>query len=95
MAEAGDGFVDLEHGSGSIHEGVGEVAMDVPSTIHEQSLARLSSTGAMAHENFTTFMHILNLKYETDRHTVSLVESLGIREVTSASGQAGIPAGAK
>lgn len=64
---------------------------DVPVSIHEQSLSRLSQAGTMAHENFVQFGHILDLKYETDRHMVSLVESLGVREVTSRSGQAGIP----
>ena len=64
---------------------------DVPPSVHEQTLSRLSSAGALAHENFVQFSHILDLKYETDRHMVSLVESLGVREVTSQSGQLGIP----
>lgn len=64
---------------------------DVPASVHEQTLSRLSSAGALAHENFVQFSHILDLKYETDRHMVSLVESLGVREVTSQSGQLGIP----
>ncbi len=64
---------------------------DVPQSVHEQTLSRLSSAGALAHENFIQFSHILDLKYETDRHMVSLVESLGVREVTSRAGQEGIP----
>lgn len=64
---------------------------DVPTTIHEQSLTRLSSAGTLAHENFVTFNHILDLAYESDRKQVSLVEALGVREVTSKSGQVGIP----
>lgn len=64
---------------------------DVPASVHEQTLSRLSAAGAQAHENFVQFGHILDLKYETDRHQVSLVEALGVREVTSRSGQNGIP----
>lgn len=68
-----------------------ETMADVPANIHEQTLSRLSSAGALAHENFVQFGHILDLKYETDRHQVSLVEALGVREVTSRAGQEGIP----
>jgi len=64
---------------------------DVPSNIHEQSLSRLSSVGAQAHEHFQQFNKILDLNYEADRKQVSLVQALGVREVTSRSGQAGIP----
>jgi len=70
----------------------GETA--VPSALHEQNLGRLAGAGAQAHENFVQFGHILNLAYEADRKVVSLVEALGVREVTSKSGQAGIPGGA-
>jgi nicotinic acid phosphoribosyltransferase len=64
---------------------------DVPANIHEQTLSRLSSVGAQAHEHFQQFNKILDLEYEADRKMVSLVESLGVREVTSRSGQEGIP----
>ena len=64
---------------------------DVPQNIHEQTLSRLSSAGASAHEHFIQFAKVLDLAYESDRKMVSLVESLGVREVTSKSGQAGIP----
>ena len=64
---------------------------DVPQNIHEQSLSRLSSVGAMAHEHFASFNKILDLNYEIDRKVVSLVQSLGVREVTSQSGQTGVP----
>ena len=37
------------------------------------------------------FGKILDLSYEADRKMVSLVESLGVREVTSQSGQTGVP----
>jgi hypothetical protein len=67
------------------------MALDVPDGIQQSALARLSGAGTLAHENMVQFAHILDLKYETDRHMVSLVESLGVREVTSRSGQAGIP----
>jgi len=59
--------------------------------ISEQNGGRLLSAGASAHEHFVTYGKILDLSYEADRKMVSLVESLGVREVTSASGQAGIP----
>lgn len=64
---------------------------DVPSNIHEQSLSRLSSVGAQAHEHFQQYNKILDLQYVRERNMVSLVESLGVREVTSQAGQAGIP----
>ena len=63
----------------------------VPAEIHEQCLSRLSQAGTLAHEHFVTFSKILDLSYEEDRKMVSLVESLGVREVTSQSGQKGIP----
>jgi hypothetical protein len=64
---------------------------DVPTLIHEQALTRLSSAGTVAHEHFVQFGKILDFAYEADRKMVSVVESLGIREVTSKSGQIGIP----
>ena len=64
---------------------------DVPANIHEQMLGRLSSAGAAAHEHFITFGKVLDYAYEADRKMVSLVESLGVREVTSKSGHHGIP----
>ncbi len=70
------------------------MAMDVPPSIHEQCLSRLSGAGTLAHENFVQFSHILDLSYESDRKMVSLVESLGVREVTSQAGQKGIPGSA-
>jgi hypothetical protein len=63
----------------------------VPTEIHEQSLARLSAAGTIHAEHVTTFSKILDLNYETDRKRVDLVQSLGVREVTSQSGQTGIP----
>lgn len=64
---------------------------DVPSNIHEQTLSRLSSVGAQAHEHFQQYNKILDLNYVQERNMVSLVEALGVREVTSQSGQLGIP----
>lgn len=64
---------------------------DVPANIHEQNLTRLSSAGASAHEHFINYAKILDLEYEADRKMVSLVESLGVREVTSKSGHLGVP----
>lgn len=64
---------------------------DVPERIHEQALSRLSAAGAQGHEHFVQFSKILDLSYENDRKKVSLTESLGVREVTSKSGQLGMP----
>lgn len=70
----------------------GEAKMsDVPDNVHQQALSRLSSAGASAHEHFIQFSKVLDLSYEQDRKMVSLVESLGVREVTSHAGQQGIP----
>lgn len=63
----------------------------VPAEIHEQCLSRLSAAGTMAAEHSQQFNKILDLNYEADRKMVSIVEALGIREVTSKSGQQGIP----
>ena len=68
---------------------------DVPRNIHEQALSRLSAAGAQSHEHFVQFGKILDLAYEGDRKMVSLVESLGVRETTSKSGQIGIPMAAQ
>lgn len=67
---------------------------EVPAALHEQNLGRLASAGASAHEHFVQFGKILDYSYEQDRKMVSLVESLGVREVTSKSGQQGIPGAA-
>jgi hypothetical protein len=64
---------------------------DVPDKMHETGLARIESAGISAHEHFVTFGKVLDYSYEQDRKMVSLVESLGVREVTSKSGQTGIP----
>jgi len=63
----------------------------VPEAIAEQSLARISAAGTIHAEHVVTYSKTLDLSYEQDRKMVSLVESLGVREVTSKSGQAGIP----
>lgn len=65
--------------------------VDVPPGIQQQSLGRLSAAGTIHAEHTTTFSKILDLNYEMDRKMVSLVQSLGVREVTSQSGQTGIP----
>jgi hypothetical protein len=66
----------------------------IPTALHEQNLGRLASAGLQAHEHFVQFGKVLDLSYEQDRKMVSLVESLGVREVTSQSGQTGIPGSA-
>lgn len=64
---------------------------EVNSAIPEQGIARLLQAGTIHGEHTVTFSKILDLNYEMDRKTVSLVQALGIREVTSQSGQTGIP----
>lgn len=71
-------------------EDKGESTMPMSKEIHEQNLARLAGAGAQSHEHFVTFGKILDLNYEADRKMVSLVESLGVREVTSQSGHTGV-----
>lgn len=76
-------------------EGSGEKEMSdtvkVPKNLDQQNIARIASAGASAHEHFVQFGKILDLAYEADRKMVSLVESLGVRETTSRSGQIGVP----
>ena len=67
----------------------------VPPELHEPNLGRIAGAGASAHEHFVQFGKILDLAYESDRKMVSLVESLGVRESTSRSGQEGIPGATK
>lgn len=70
---------------------IGDSSMDVPDKMHETGLSRIESAGVSAHEHFITFGKVLDFAYEADRKMVSLVQSLGVREVTSQSGQLGIP----
>ncbi len=74
-------------------QGVDSMAQDVtvPSNLDQQNIARVASAGASAHEHFINYGKILDYAYESDRKMVSLVESLGVREATSKSGQIGIP----
>lgn len=67
------------------------MALDVPDGIQQQSLARLSAAGTIHAEHVVTFSKVIDLNYEMDRKSVSLVQALGVREVTSQAGQAGIP----
>jgi len=69
----------------------GDEMATVPSNIDEQNIGRIASAGASAHEHFVMYGKILDYAYEADRKMVSLVESLGVRESTSRSGQLGIP----
>jgi len=71
-------------------EGEKEMA-DIPPFIHEQGLSRISLAGVGGHEHHVQFGKVLDYSFEQGRHMVSLVESLGVREVTSKAGQAGIP----
>jgi hypothetical protein len=65
--------------------------VDVPPGIQQQGLARLSAAGTIHSEHVVTYSKSQDLGYEIDRKSVSLVQALGIREVTSQSGQTGIP----
>lgn len=76
-------------------DGEDKMPTEIPEAMHIQNLGRIAQAGLQAHEHFVQFGKVLDLSYEQDRKMVSLVESLGVREVTSASGQAGIPAGAR
>jgi hypothetical protein len=86
VAPINDGMIELDHDT----EGEDDMAV-VPPSLAEQNLARLAQAGVQAHEHFVQFGKILDLAYEADRKMVSLVESLGVREVASRSGQLGIP----
>lgn len=68
-----------------------ESEMALLEAIADQNAGRMLSAGVSAHEHFVQFGKILDYSYEQGRKLTSLVESLGVREVTSASGQAGIP----
>jgi hypothetical protein len=63
----------------------------IPVEVHEQALTRLSFAGAIHGEHVVIFSKILDLNYETDRKRIDLVQATGVREVTSRSGQLGIP----
>ena len=66
----------------------------VAANIDQQNITRIGSAGATAHEHFVQFGKILDYAYEAGRKLTSLVESLGVREVTSRAGQKGIPGSA-
>ena len=92
MPNPNDGVLDLVVEIPNSNVGDEEMpGIENPSEVYEQNRARLLSAGASAHEHFVQFGKILDLAYESDRKMVSLVESLGVREVTSQSGQLGIP----
>lgn len=82
---------DVPPVSSGTTQSVEEIMADVPANVHEQTLSRLSSAGASAHEHFVQFGKVLDYAYEADRKQVSLVQALGVREVTSRAGQEGIP----
>ena len=69
----------------------GRIVIANPSEVYAQNHSRLLGAGASAHEHFVQFSKILDLAYEADRKMVSVVESLGVRESTSRSGQLGVP----
>lgn len=87
-----DNVIEIDDSS---TDGDDNMPTEIPESMHVQNLGRLAQAGLQAHEHFVQFGKVLDLSYEQDRKMVSLVESLGVREVTSASGQAGIPASAR
>ena len=64
---------------------------DVPVSIHEQSLARISAAGSISAEHATALAKAQDYGYLLEKNMVSLVQSLGAREVFSKSGQIGSP----
>lgn len=64
---------------------------DVPVSIHEQSLSRISAAGSLAAEHATSLAKAQDYGFLLEKNMVSLVQSLGAREVTSRSGQEGVP----
>ena len=70
-------------------------ATDIPRSIEEQSAARILASGSQANEHNQTYNKVLDYSYVQGRDMVSLTESLGVREVTSKSGQIGIPMAAQ
>jgi hypothetical protein len=68
-----------------------EEMADVPVSMHETSLSRLDAVAVLHHEHVNVFSKVLDLMSEERRGLVSLKQSLGVREVTSQSGQQGIP----
>lgn len=81
----------LGQGVDSMAEAAKANDVTVPSNLDQQNIARVASAGASAHEHFINYGKILDYAYESDRKMVSLVESLGVRESTSKSGQRGMP----
>ena len=86
-----DNVIEIEFNSQD-DDGDKEMATEIPAAIHQQNLGRLASAGLQSHEHFVQFGKVLDLSYEQDRKTVSLVQSLGVREVASSSAQKGVPA---
>lgn len=71
-----------------------EGAAEVPEAVAQMGLSRLMDVGQLAHAHNQQFNKILDLSYEMDRKMVSVVQALGIREITSKAGQKGVPGSA-
>lgn len=67
------------------------MATEIPVALVEQALSQQLAVNSQLAAHNQEFNKILNLNYERGRDIVSLRESLGTREVTSQSGQLGIP----
>jgi hypothetical protein len=59
--------------------------------LHEQVMARIGAAGSLAQEHSVSFAKALDYSYLIVRDIPTLAASLGVREVTSRSGQQGIP----
>ena len=66
-------------------------ATAIPHAIEEQSASRILAAGSMANEHNQTLNKILDLGFVKGRDIISLKEAMGAREVTSVSGQLGVP----
>ena len=82
---------ELPDGGATTKEDDMAEGQDVPEKLHQTTLSRLDGVAVLHHEHVNIFSKILDLNYEMDRKIVSLAQSLGVREVTSQSGQTGIP----
>lgn len=60
-------------------------------SLDKMAMGRLLGAHSLGAEHNQQFNKILDLNYEADRKMVSLTQALGVREVTSQSGQLGIP----
>ena len=66
-------------------------ATEIPQAICEQAAGRLLQAGSIHAEHTVLHSKSQDQQFQLDQHSISLVQALGVREVTSRSGQAGVP----